>query len=71
MNNFAELQLLSIMEFSFNTLLAFLASIASLLKRVADFTTDVFFVRKRAFYLNITTKKDTMKDKKINISSLK
>ena len=41
MNNFAELQLLPIMEFSFNTLPhQFL--IASLRKFVSDFTADVF-----------------------------
>ena len=45
--------------------------IASLLKCVSDFTTDVFFVGKQAFKLNISTKKDTKKDKNINICSLK
>ena len=36
----------------------------------SDFTADVFFVRKGASLLNISTKKDTSKDKD-NISSLK
>ena len=67
MNNFTELQLLPMMEFSFNILPRWF-SIASL---VSDFTADAFFVRKGAFYLNISTKKDTTKDKNINISSLK
>ena len=48
MNNFAELQLLPMMEFSFNTFTCWFL-IASLPKRVSDFTTDVFFVRKGAF----------------------
>ena len=70
MNNFAELQLLPMMEFSFNTLPRYF-SITSLLKCVSDFTADAFFVRKGAFYLNISTRKDTTKDKNINIYSLK
>ena len=40
-------------------------------KHVSDFTADAFFIRKGAFWLNISTKKDTKKDKNINISSLK
>ena len=64
MNSFAELQLLPMMEFSFNTLPHYF-SIASLQKCVSDFTADVFFRQ------NISTKKDTTKDKNINISCLK
>ena len=37
--------------------------IASLLNCVSDFTDDDFFVRKEDFELNISTKKDTTKDK--------
>ena len=37
--------------------------IASPLKYVSDFTTDIFFVRKEAFHLNISTIKETTKDK--------
>ena len=70
MNNFLELQLLSMMEFTFNTLPRKF-SLASLLKCVSDFTTDVFFVKKGAFQLNISTKKETTKDKDTKISSLK
>ena len=47
MKNFAELKLLPMMEFSFNTSRQF--PIASLLKYVSDFATDVFFVRKGDF----------------------
>ena len=36
---------------------------ASLPKGVSDFTADTFFVRKGAFYLNRSTKKDGKKDK--------
>ena len=43
---------------------------ASLLNCVPDFTT-AFLVRKGAFWLNISTKKDTAKDKNINTFSLK
>ena len=46
MNNFAELQVLPNMEFSFNGILTRSFSIASLQKYVSDFTADVFFVRK-------------------------
>ena len=66
-NNFAEPQLLSMMELSFDTLPRKF-SIASLLKSASDFI-GVFFVRKGALQLNISTKKDTTKDKNINISS--
>ena len=66
MNNFAELQRQPMMEFFFNTLpRQFL--IASLLKSVSDFTADVFFVRKGAFQLNISTKKYATKDRNIKI----
>ena len=41
--------------------------IASLLKYVSDFTTDVFFVRKGVFQLNISTKR-TLRRTKILIS---
>ena len=70
MINFAELQLLPMMEFSFK---AFPRSfpIVSLIKCVSDFTADVFSVTKGAFQLNMSTKKDPTKDKNINISSLK
>ena len=36
-----------------------------------NITADVFFVRKGAFWLNKSTKKDNTKNKNINISSLK
>ena len=49
MNNFAELQLLPMMEFSFNTLPRWF-SIASLLKCVSDFTTDLFFSSRKEFF---------------------
>ena len=37
--------------------------IAPLLKCVSDSTADAFFVRKGAFYLNISSKKDSTKEK--------
>ena len=70
MTNFAEFHLLPMMEFVFNTFLRSFRT-ASLLKRVSDFTADLLFVSKRSFQLDISTKKDTTKDKNINISSLK
>ena len=54
----------------FKTLRRYTLILAPLVNCVSDFTAEVFFVRKRAFYLNISTKKDTTKDKIINTSSL-
>ena len=68
MNNSTELQFLSMMKFSFQYFAKF--PIASPLKCVSDFT-PVFFVSKRAFYVYISTKKDTTKDKNSSISTLK
>ena len=70
LNNFAEVQLMSMMEFFFNTFPCE-TMMASLLKCVLDSTADVFFGRKRAFYLNTSTKTDTLSSKNNNISSLK
>ena len=69
MNNSAELQLLPMMEFSFKTLPRSFP-IVSLIECASDFTADVFSVREEAL-VEISTKKDTTKDKNINISGLK
>ena len=70
MNIFSEYQLLPAMKFSFNAFPR-LTLIADLLKRISDFIADVCFVRKEAFYLNVSSKKDTMMDENIYISGLK
>ena len=41
-------------------------SIASLVKCISDFTADIFFIRKGASYLNISTNKYKMKAKNNN-----
>ena len=68
MNNFAELKLLPMMEFSFNTL-PHQFPIASLLKYVSDFATDIFFVRKGDFSWTYLLDK-TPRTAKILISSV-
>ena len=67
MNNFAELQLLTKMEFSFNNLPRWF-SIASLIKRVSEFAADVLFVRKKPFSRKYLLKR-TPRRTKILISS--
>ena len=68
MNNFAELQLLSMMAFLFNTLPRW-TLIAPLLKCVSDFTA-VFFLSEELFSWTYILKKDTTNDKITSISSL-
>ena len=58
------------MDFSLNTLPHEIL-IAPLQKSVPDFIADVIFDRREAFYLNISTKNETTRDKNIDISSLK
>ena len=62
MNNFAELQLLPTMEFSFNTSLRSF-SIASLLKCVKSFTIDVFLSEKDLFSRTYLLKKTPRRTK--------
>ena len=62
MNNFAELQLLPTMEFSFNTLPRSF-SIASLLKCVKNFTIDVFLSEKDLFSWTYLLKKTPRRTK--------
>ena len=62
MNNFVELQLLSIIEFSSNTLPR-LFSIASVLKRVSDFTADAYSSEKEFFSSRYLIKKTPRRTK--------
>ena len=62
MNNFAELQVLAMMEFFFNTLPRWL-SIASLLKCVSDFTADVVLSGKELFSRTYLLKETTGRTK--------
>ena len=68
MNNFLELQLLPMMEISFN-ILPRVTLITFLLKCLIS--PLMFFSSEECLLVEQITKKDTMKDKDINISSLK